>query len=969
MFHLSKRTFSILLAFAVVLTMLNLGFSAQAAGATALPILVDGTVSNFSGLVSDTSGKTLFVKTGVTEVNTNNYLQLTKYNPGGVGTVVRRSPIQLGDGFSTYFVVNMANQQGGGGDGLCFIVYDSSKGVQSGAAGINLGYSNYDGNGSIIEGDSVAVELDTYCNSQYENLSGKSNTYRHVAVDTNDWDGSRPNNSALSTKPFSSTTGANILHSSSTDTTSTDYSNPTDDGTSRVAHSYSSLNDGSDIHVWVDLVKNSDNTAEVIVTYGTKNVRTSSDNYTFKRKLPNQNLLNDSVYVGFSATTGSATEDHIIKKWYFSNKPITGGIDPVSGSYEQAISTVSVSPSAATNPSTATVQLYDASGAVMSGKADIYIDSILKAIDISVGTSGYIYSIPAGLGIGSHKVQAVASGGSSADADFSMSATPYTATVNVKTDGSLATAPGTVELKQGGTTKYTATASGTTGVYTAEAISGDYDVYINSLDTKTDINISGAANSATVNYYTVSFSAANAGAASGSTISATAGGSSITSGSAVLSGSVVVITGVGAGADNYTYLWSGTGTSGEKTASLNIASLSGTVNAICTVTGSQTPSPVIDLPSRTIAVTENSSGLFSGASGAVMAEANMSNAFSGSVEVKVTETNQKGTSFGFGSGTNVYPFDISLYIKGTSTKTEPASGYAVTISLPIPKELLNDRERLFIAHKSDDGKVTTLKSDLKQIGGVWYLVFEATKFSPYALVVNNLSSYDTAAGLPYYLKGSNSKVFIGFASDGKYLAPYGTTVLFTPNPKNFTDISTHWGKTYIDFVTEREIFLGTATDVFSPDTGMTRAMFATVIGRLYERSYGEISSSDARAFTDCNYDDYYGKYVDWAAKSGIILGVGSNQFQPDRQVSRQEMAAMLYRFAEFMTLSVSTSTSATLNYSDALSISSWAKDAALFCQETGIVTGRNGSSFAPTETATRAEVTAIIQRFIKLMVK
>lgn len=376
-----------------------------------------------------------------------------------------------------------------------------------------------------------------------------------------------------------------------------------------------------------------------------------------------------------------------------------------------------------------------------------------------------------------------------------------------------------------------------------------------------------------------------------------------------------------------------------------------------------------DLPAKTITVTETSSGLFSGSSGSVLAQANMTNAFSASVEVKVTDTAEEGASFGFGAGTDVYPFDISLYIKGTSTKTKPASGYAVTISLPIPETLLDVREKLFIVHKSDDGTVTTLASSLKQVGGVWYLIFSADEFSPYALAVSSLASYDTAAGLPYYLDGSGNRMFIGFAADGKYLAPDGVTVLFTPNPKRFTDISAHWGKTHIDFVSEREIFVGTGTNVFSPDTGMTRAMLAAVIGRLYERSYGEISVSDVRAFTDCRYSDYYGKYVNWAAENGILKGVGGGLFEPDRPVRRQEMAAMLCRFAEFLKLPISLSTDTALRYTDTSGIASWAQDAALYCQETGLITGRSGGRFAPAETATRAEVAAIIERFVKLKLK
>lgn len=96
-----------------------------------------------------------------------------------------------------------------------------------------------------------------------------------------------------------------------------------------------------------------------------------------------------------------------------------------------------------------------------------------------------------------------------------------------------------------------------------------------------------------------------------------------------------------------------------------------------------------------------------------------------------------------------------------------------------------------------------------------------------------------ASGLPYYLDGGGNKVFLGFSAevDGgmKYIAPEGETVLFTPNPKSFTDTLGHWAQPYIGFVTERELFLGTGGNRFSPDTGMTRAMFATVIGRLYDR--------------------------------------------------------------------------------------------------------------------------------------
>ena len=367
---------------------------------------------------------------------------------------------------------------------------------------------------------------------------------------------------------------------------------------------------------------------------------------------------------------------------------------------------------------------------------------------------------------------------------------------------------------------------------------------------------------------------------------------------------------------------------------------------------------------RTITVTETSSGLFSSAQGTIRAKANMTSAFSSSVEVKVTDTNESASGFGLGAGNTVYPFDISLYIKGTDTKTEPKDGYAVTISLPVPDDLLDVKEQLSIVHKANDGSITTIASQLKQISGIWYLVFEATEFSPYALVVNSTDACDETAGLLYYIDYGGNEVFIGFAANGKYIAPSGVTVLFKENAKMFSDIGSHWAKDYIGFVTEREIFLGTGSDAFSPDSGMTRAMFATVIGRLYERSYGKIEVSGDHTFTDCDYDDYYGKYVDWAADAGIIGGYGNVKFGPSDPVTREQMAAILYHFADFLGV-LPNDMDTVLTYHDTDTISSWAKSAALYCQSSDIITGRDGRSFVPQGTATRAEVAVILERFIK----
>ncbi len=228
-------------------------------------------------------------------------------------------------------------------------------------------------------------------------------------------------------------------------------------------------------------------------------------------------------------------------------------------------------------------------------------------------------------------------------------------------------------------------------------------------------------------------------------------------------------------------------------------------------------------------------------------------------------------------------------------------------------------------------------------------------------------------GLPYYADGKGGNIFIGFAADiggeMKYIAPKNKAILFKENPKSFKDISGHWAKAYIDFVTERELFLGTVNNAFSPDTGMTRAMFVAVIGRLYERSYGKITTTGTgNKFADVDYDEYYGEYVAWAVENSIIDGVRKDRFEPDRKISREEMAVMLYRFAKSPDLPVTALDGSQLSYPDASAISAWATDAASYCRQTGIISGRDGGKFVPKGVATRAEVAVILQRFIENIV-
>ncbi len=145
-------------------------------------------------------------------------------------------------------------------------------------------------------------------------------------------------------------------------------------------------------------------------------------------------------------------------------------------------------------------------------------------------------------------------------------------------------------------------------------------------------------------------------------------------------------------------------------------------------------------------------------------------------------------------------------------------------------------------------------------------------------------------------------------------------------------------------------------------------MFAAVIGRLYERSFGAIETSNTNTFSDCDYEAWYGKYVDWAADAGIIEGYGDDKFGPSKLITREQMATLLYRFAEYLG-ALPVDVDEALMYTDASDISDWAKSAALYCQTSQIITGRSGGVFAPKETVTRAEAATIIQRFVNSVLK
>ena len=168
-----------------------------------------------------------------------------------------------------------------------------------------------------------------------------------------------------------------------------------------------------------------------------------------------------------------------------------------------------------------------------------------------------------------------------------------------------------------------------------------------------------------------------------------------------------------------------------------------------------------------------------------------------------------------------------------------------------------------------------------------------------------------------------------------------TTVKIIDNSKDFIDTRNHWSRDEVNFVAARELFNGVGNNLFGVSGDMTRGMVNTVLARLA----GEDTTGGA---------NWYDKGTEWAKKNGITDGTN-----PTANVTREQLAAMLYRFAG------SPAVSGELSFADADQISGYAKDALFWAVQNGILNGIGNNLIAPKNSAERAQVAAMMARYLK----
>lgn len=194
------------------------------------------------------------------------------------------------------------------------------------------------------------------------------------------------------------------------------------------------------------------------------------------------------------------------------------------------------------------------------------------------------------------------------------------------------------------------------------------------------------------------------------------------------------------------------------------------------------------------------------------------------------------------------------------------------------------------------------------------------------------------------------------------LLPVG---VLAAEPHPFQDVpSDHWANEAVQYVYEEGLMDGVGPTTFAPGGTLTRAMFVTILGRqdgVAEDSQGE------NPFTDVADGQWYTPYVTWAAQEDIVGGYGDNRFGPTDPITREQMAAILYRYAQYKGYDTS-ETGSLDTFPDAGEVSEYAVAPMEWTVGTGLIAGMEDNTLRPQGTATRAQAATLLMRFCETVV-
>ena len=256
--------------------------------------------------------------------------------------------------------------------------------------------------------------------------------------------------------------------------------------------------------------------------------------------------------------------------------------------------------------------------------------------------------------------------------------------------------------------------------------------------------------------------------------------------------------------------------------------------------------------------------------------------------------------------------------------------------------------QITLAHNGEFGFTMTLTAPLgKENAGYWA----------------NLYHYDESAEAMDFEAAAkidqDGSVTIPFSHASQYAIDIDTHSHAAVDVSDiFVDVAPDaWYTAAIQYAYDNGLMTGVSVTEFAPEATTTRAMIVSILARLEG-----VTNAEAAGFADVN-DEWYATAVNWAANVGVVNGYEDNTFKPNTAITREQLAAILMNYAAYKGYDVSARADLS-HYSDADSISSWANDVLLWAVAEGLLTGVTDDTIAPQAHATRAQVAAILQRFL-----
>ena len=272
--------------------------------------------------------------------------------------------------------------------------------------------------------------------------------------------------------------------------------------------------------------------------------------------------------------------------------------------------------------------------------------------------------------------------------------------------------------------------------------------------------------------------------------------------------------------------------------------------------------------------------------------------------------------------------------------------------------------QITLAHDGEFGFTMTLTAPLgKENAGYWANLYHYKVNGGEADREDPLGDDEDAEALNFEAAAKideTGSVTIPFSHASQYAIVIDTHSHATVDVSDiFIDVAPDaWYKDAVQYAYDQGLMTGVSDTEFAPEATTTRAMIVSILARLEN-----VTTAQAAGFADVDDNDWYATAVNWAANVGVVNGYEDNTFRPNTAITREQLAAILMNYAAYKGYDVSARADLS-HYSDADSISSWANDVLLWAVAEGLLTGVTDDTIAPQAHATRAQVAAILQRFL-----